>query len=663
MKTNMSATQTQRQEAKAAIQASRFTDAARIVTDLLASDPADVEALYLCAVVARYTQDYPAAHAALDNLKRLSPDYGRAFQEEGHLLKTEGRPDQALAAFQLATRYNPSLVASWEAQAQLLGAAGQTAEANLAASQLQRLSSLPRELLAVTNHIHEGRIFRAEEIARTFLQKHPHNVEGMRLLADIGSRLGVHEDADFLLETAIKLDPENIQLQIDYIQVLRKRQKFAAALEAAEALVLREPDSAIFKSLLAIECMQAGEYMRALSLFDEVLQKVPNDAATLTSRGHALKTYGRSDDAIASYKAAVQHHPLHGDAWYALANLKTYKFTESEIESMETAKARTDLPFMARVHLSFALGKAYEDIGYVSAAFDAYESGNALKRQQTRYTTEQMQEELAAQKRHCTPALITAQSDKGCPAPDPIFIVGLPRAGSTLIEQILASHSQVDGTLELPDILSLAHRLRGRNQVTERDRYPRILHDLKQEQLEELGQAYIDNTRLHRKGSDFFTDKMPNNFRHIGLIHLILPNAKIIDARRDPMDCCWSGFKQLFAEGQEFTYGLEDIGAYYRAYVDLMEHWNEVLPAGRILKVQHEDVLDDLEGQVRRVLDYCNLAFEPGCVEFHKTERAIRTASSEQVRQPISKRGVGQWRPFEAHLGPLKLALAPLYSA
>lgn len=660
MKTSMSATQSQRQEAKAAIQAGRFADAITITKDLLAIDPSDTEALYLHAVAARYSQNYPAAHIALNNLKRISPDYGRAFQEEGHLWKAEGKPAEALAAFQLATRYNAALSASWAEQAKLLEAAGQSADAALAARQLQRLNSLPRELLAVTNHIYEGRIFRAEELARNYLQKNPHHVEGMRLLADIGSRLGVHEDADFLLNTAIKLEPDNIQLQIDYIQVLRKRQKFAAALEAAEALVRRDPDSAVFQSLLAIECMQAGQYERALNLFYEVLQKAPNDAATLTSRGHALKTYGQSDRAVTSYKTAVHHHPLHGDAWYALANLKTYTFSEDEIASMQAAIARTDLPFMSRVHLSFALGKAYEDIGDTTAAFDAYASGNALKRQQTRYTTEQMQEELAAQKRYCTPALITAQSEKGCTAPDPIFIVGLPRAGSTLIEQILASHSQVDGTLELPDILSLAHRLRGRNQVTERDRYPRILHDLTQEQLKDLGQTYIENTRLHRKGAAFFTDKMPNNFRHIGLIHLILPNAKIIDARRDPMDCCWSGFKQLFAEGQEFTYGLEDIGAYYRAYVDLMEHWNEVLPTGRILKVQHEDVLDDLDGQVRRILDYCNLSFEPECVEFHKTDRAIRTASSEQVRQPISKRGVGQWRPFEAHLDPLKQALGPL---
>ena len=313
---------------------------------------------------------------------------------------------------------------------------------------------------------------------------------------------------------------------------------------------------------------------------------------------------------------------------------------------------------MAQIHIAFALGKAFEDEQDYAAAFQNYERGNALKRKQTRYTTTQMQDEFAAQKRYLTADLIAAQSDKGCTAPDPIFILGLPRAGSTLIEQILASHSQVDGTLELPNILSLAHRLRGRNLVTDRDRYPRVLGDLSADELTALGEDYLQNTQVHRQGAAFFTDKMPNNFRHIGLIHLILPNAKIIDARRAPMDCCWSGFKQLFAEGQEFTYGLEEIGHYYRGYVDLMDHWVDVLPERRILKVQHEDVLSDLEGQVRRLLEYCELPFELACIDFHKTDRAVRTASSEQVRQPSSRSGQDQWRPFEPYLDPLKTALS-----
>ncbi|MEL7232300.1 MAG: sulfotransferase, partial [Pseudomonadota bacterium] len=471
---------------------------------------------------------------------------------------------------------------------------------------------------------------------------------------------GVHEDADFLLETAIELAPDNPQLRIDYIQVLRKRQKFAAALDQAKHLLNTDPESPVFQSLFAIESMQAGDYETALDTFEAVLEKLPNDPATLTSRGHALKTYGRSEDAVASYQAALKADPDHGDAWYALANLKTYHFTDDDLTAMQTARDSGNLSFIARVHIAFALGKAFEDRREYAQAFTHYEQGNALKRQQTRYTTEQMREELGAQKRHCTADLFTAEEGLGDPSPDPIFILGLPRAGSTLIEQILASHSQVDGTLELPNILSLAHRLRGRKQLTERDRYPRILHDLSADQLADLGRDYIENTRIHRSGAPFFTDKMPNNFRHIGLIHLILPNAKIIDARRDPMDCCWSGFKQLFAEGQEFTYGLEDIGHYYRAYVDLMTHWDAVLPPGRILRVQHEDVLDDLEGQVRRILDYCGLPFEQACIDFHKTERAVRTASSEQVRQPVSRKGQDQWRPYEPYLDLLKAALGPL---
>ena len=312
---------------------------------------------------------------------------------------------------------------------------------------------------------------------------------------------------------------------------------------------------------------------------------------------------------------------------------------------------------MSRIHIAFALGKAYEDQGNFARAFENYEHGNRLKRRQTRYTTEQMLAEFEAQKRYVTADVIAQQSGQGCNAPDPIFIVGLPRAGSTLIEQILASHSQVDGTLELPNILSLAHRLRGRNLVSDRDRYPRILLELSAEDLTALGADYIENTRVHRQSAPFFTDKMPNNFRHIGLIHLILPNAKIIDARRAPLDCCWSGFKQLFAEGQEFTYGLAEIGSYYRAYVDLMDHWTQVLPANRVLKVQHEDVLSDLEGQVRRILDYCELPFEQECVNFHETQRAVRTASSEQVRQPLNRAGQNQWRAFESYLTPLKEAL------
>ncbi len=649
-------------QAQSEMQAGRFQAAAVIVQAMLALDPADQDALYIAAVAARYLGQYETAGDHLRALKQVAPEYGRAFQEEGHLLQAMGELTRALTAYQTATRYNPALVASWQAQADVLKANGQLAKSDLALAQLQRIKALPRELLAVTNHIHEGRILRAEEIVRVFLQKHPHHIEGMRLLADIGSRLGVHEDADFLLETAIELDPENIQLRIDHIQVLRKRQKYAQALAQAKALRARDPESPIFQSLFAIESMQAGDYEAALEAFDEVLTKLPNDPSTLTSRGHALKTYGRSDNAITSYRAALQADRYNGDAWYALANLKTYRFSDDEMQHMQRAQQSQDLSFMSRVHIAFALGKAFEDRGEYQAAFENYRTGNALKQKQTRYTTDHMQSEFDAQKTYCSDDVLKAQGGKGSAAPDPIFIVGLPRAGSTLIEQILASHSQVDGTLELPNILSLAHRLRGRKLGSDRDRYPRVLTDLSSDELRAMGEDYIEQTRIHRQGAAFFTDKMPNNFRHIGLIHLILPNAKIIDARRAPLDCCWSGYKQLFAEGQEFTYGLEEIGHYYRGYVDLMDHWDAVLPEGRILRVQHEHVLGDLEGQVRRLLDYCDLPFERACVEFHKTDRAVRTASSEQVRQPINRSGQDQWMPFEPFLDPLKQALGAVLS-
>ena len=644
-------------DAQKAMQSGQFAQAAQIAGEILAGNGDDQDGLYIAAVAARYQGALEAAQTYLERLKRAVPEYGRAFQEEGHLLKARGDLGHALRAFQTATRFNPSLIGSWTAQVDLLKSADQIEAAAQAEAQLHRVRSLPRELLAVTNHLFEGRILRAEDMARAFLRKHPEHVEGMRLLAEIGARLGVLEDADFLLETAIELEPDNAQLCIDHIQVLRKRQKFEAALTQAKALLARDPESPVFQSLFAIESLQAGDYEVALDMFDRVLAAQPGDPATLTSRGHALKTLGRTDDAVASYKAALAADPNYGDAWYALANLKTYAFSDEALTAMQDAALAPGLGFMSRVYLSFALAKAFEDRGDIDQAFTHYQRGNDLKRQQARYTTIQMQDEFEAQKTHCDAALFAAQSGKGHSAPDPIFIVGLPRAGSTLIEQILASHRQVDGTLELPNILSLAHRLRGRHLVSDRNRYPRILHELSADELRGLGADYINKTRIHRQGAPFFTDKMPNNFRHIGLIHLILPNAKIIDARRAPMDCCWSGYKQLFAEGQEFTYGLEEIGHYYRGYVELMDHWDAVLPEGRILRVQHEDVLDDLEGQVRRILDYCDLPFETACIEFHQTDRAVRTASSQQVRQPLNRSGQDQWRPFERHLGPLKMAL------
>lgn len=650
----MTTREEQLKQAQHALQSGEFETGLTRARAMLGEDPHDGEALYLAAVAARYLKRADEAGDHLTALHSAMPEYGRAWQEQGHLALAQGNNAAALEAFGRAARFNPSLEASWREIARLQTEAGNMAEAQAATAQQQRLAQLPRELIAVTNHLAEGRLMRAEEICRHFLRQNPRNVEGMRLLAKIGIDMGILDDAEFLLESAVSFAPDDIQLRFDYIDALRRRQKSAEAREQAELLYARDPSNALFQSRLAIECIQTGDYDRGLELFDSVLQKLPNDPASLTSRGHALKTKGDRAAAEASYRAAIAAKPGNGDAYYALANLKTYRFGADEISAMRDQITRSDLAFMDRVHLNFALAKALEDEGDYEASFASYNEGNTLKRAQTRYKADAMTSELAKQRQHCSAELFEKHTGKGHGAPDPIFILGLPRAGSTLLEQILASHSQIDGTLELPNILALSHRLRGRKAGL--SRYPEILHDLNAEQLTKFGEDFIESTRIHRAGAPFFIDKMPNNFRHIGLIHLILPNAKIIDARRAPMDCCFSGFKQLFAEGQEFTYGLSEVGRYYSDYVELMDHWDAVLP-GKVLRVQHEDVLDDLEGQTRRMLDFLEVPFEEQCLAFHQTNRAVRTASSEQVREPINRKGQDAWKPFEPWLGDLKAAL------
>ena len=648
-------------EAQRKIYDGEFDAALTGLTSILKVSPDFTDALYMKAVCERYLKQFDAASESLVKLKNLEPDFGRAHQEQGHLYKSIGQPQKALGAYQRACQANPALEASWRAQAEILKSLKRTREAQQALGQAERLKSLPRELIAVTNYLYEGKLRKAETICRAFLKDHPHHIEAMRLLAQIGARFGVLEDAEFLLESAVEFEPDYTQLRLDYIKVLRQRQKFQAAVDQAEILYRKDPDNPVFQSHYAVESLHVGQFEKAISLFDDILDRMPNDAATLTSRGHALKTCGRTDEAIASYRKAYQVRANHGDAFFSLANLKTYRFSDEEVDAMSTAEGSADIAYMDRVYFCFALGKALEDRGDYVRSFEYYDRGNALKRAQSRYDVDQMSTELEAQIKHCSSDLFDKHAGAGHDARDPIFIVGLPRAGSTLLEQILASHSQVDGTLELPNILSLSQRLRGRDRRAERDQYPKNLSELNANQLREMGEKFIEDTRIHRAGAPFFIDKMPNNFRHIGLIRLILPNAKIIDARREPMACCFSGFKQLFAEGQEFTYGLEQIGKYYRDYVGLMRHWDSVLP-GKILRVQHEDVLEDLEGQVRRILDYCELPFESACLEFHKTDRSVRTASSEQVRKPINKTGVDQWRPFEPYLEQLKSALGATLS-
>jgi tetratricopeptide (TPR) repeat protein len=642
--------------------AKRFDDALADLAGVLETDPENSEALYMSAVCRRYKTEYQVALELLQRLKIVSPENGRAHQEEGHTFRDMGQLDHALTAYSRACRFNPALEASWRAQVKIFSDKGMEQQAEQIQNQLDYLQKLPRQLIAVMDLIAQGKLLRAEDFCRQFLQKVPHQVEGMRLLAQIGMRLGVLDDAEFLLESALKFEPGNTKVHIDYIQSLRKRQKFQQALEQAKNLLNTSPENPQFLSLFAVECMQTGDYKEALASFDKVLLQLPGDPGTLTSKGHAYKTLGEYQLAVESYRAALANQAEHGESWYSLANLKVYSFDDNEISDMHSFESNSNLSHMDRVHLYFALGKAHEDRQDFETSFGYYERGNRLKKSQSRYDAEQMSNDLLAQARVCTAEFLNSKSGVGHDAPDPIFIVGLPRAGSTLLEQILSSHSQVDGTLELPNILSLSQRLRRRGRQnnksdqSDQSEYPQILAGLSDQEFEAFGKEYIEDTRVHRQGAIHFIDKMPNNFRHIGLIHLILPNAKIIDARREPMSCCFSGFKQLFAEGQEFTYGLEEIGTYYRDYVDLMEHWDMVLP-GKVLRVQYEDVVADLDGQVRRLLEHCGLAFEQACLNYHETKRSVRTPSSEQVRQPIYQSGLESWQPFEQFLNPLKASL------
>lgn len=624
----------------------RYTDSESVSPDFY----------YMQAVCFRYSRQFENALRVLKRLKELAPDFGRAHQEEGHTYRALGQQTLALKAYERACALNPALSASFKAQASLRRQLGQPGLAQLAEFQFRQLEQLPKPLLAVTDLVSQGKLLQAEALCKNFMRQAPRHVEGMRLLGDIAVRLGVLEEAELLLESAVALEPENTRVRIDFIRVLRKRQQFERALFQAKALLDSQPDNLQFRSLYAIECMQSGNFEQALAEFDVVLQQLPDDPITLISKGHALKTSGDASGAIVCYQAAIKADTEKGEAFYSLANLKTYRFAEAELIRLASLPKNPNLSFMDRIYVHFALGKAYEDKKEFAAAFEHYKVGNSMKKTQSRYKAEQMSEEFEAQKQIFAKEFVASHHGCGHGAQDPIFILGLPRAGSTLLEQILSSHSDVDGTLELPNVLSLSQKLRRQKIEGASPGYPFILERLTENDFAEFGRNYINDTRCHRKGARRFIDKMPNNFRHVGLIKLILPNAKIIDARRNPMDCCWSGFKQLFAEGQEFTYDLSDIGRYYRDYVSLMDHWQEVLP-DFVLQVNNEDVIDDLEVQVRRILDFCELPFENSCLNFHRTRRNIRTPSSEQVRQPVNKTGVGQWRPFSEFLDPLRYTL------
>ena len=640
------------ERASKAIRDSRFVEGLSFLETNLSKDPNHKDSLYLAAVCSRYLKNYKDSKEYLNNLLIQAPDMGRAYQELGHLCKAIGENEEAASHYRQACELNPALVASWKSLFNYFNKRNNKAAAEHAHEQIKKLDSLPPILLYISQILNEGRLAIAEQKCREFLKKNPTNVYAMSLLSDIAKKFGYYDDAEILLENAVKFSPDDGEIRMKYALILRLKQKFTKTMEQVNILCEKFPDNLSYQAQKASEIMQNGYHSEAIDLFEKIIKENPYNFSAMTSKGHAEKTLGKTDKAIESYKSAYKIKNDHGEAYFSLSNLKTYKFSDKELDVMKNQLKRVDLTLKDKAYFHFALAQGCEAIGDYEEAFKNLDMGNKIKKEQSKYTIEKMNKELQAQIDVCDKKFFEKLGNGGHDANDPIFILGLPRAGSTLIEQILASHSMVDGTLELPNILSMAQSFRGDDIYGNLGNYPKTMRSLTLEKRQELGKSFIDDTRIHRKNAPRFTDKMPNNFRHIGLIHLILPNAKIIDARRYPLDCCFSMFKQLFAQGQEFTYGLAEAGNYYNSYVKLMNHWNKVLP-NRILRVNNEDIIDDLEGQVKRMLDFLELPFEESCIKFYETDRSVRTASSEQVRKPINKSGMDRWKPYAKNLKTL----------
>ena len=635
----------------------RHGEALARAAPLLAAAPGHRDFGYVAAVALRHLGRIAEALALLDDLERHHPGFSRLYQERGHCHVALRDARSAIRAFLTAVNINPALPASWNSLSRLYHIVGQPKDAATATAHVATLSRLPPAVVTATALFSDGDLDPAEDIVRRHLQQHHDDIEGMRLLARIGMKRKVYDDAEFLLETVVAAAPDYTAARYDYALALIERHKHADALSQLDWLLARDPTNRAYRVTRATACVGLGRHEDGLRQYREVLAQDPHAADLRLSVAHALKTIGRHAEAVDSYRTAIATRRDFGEAYWSLANLKTYRFNDEEVQRMRALELDASIALPDRYHLCFALGKALEDQGEYGESFRYYEKGNRLKRGEINFRIEPIERNAQLQRQICTREFIEARRGYGCERKDPIFIVGMPRAGSTLLEQILASHSQVEGTLELPHILRFVGELQGRETISAgAPRYPALLADLDSEACRRLGERYLTETIVYRSGKSRFIDKMPNNFRHLGLIHLILPNARIIDARRDPMACCFSNFKQLFANGQEFTYAIEDLARYYRAYVELMDHWDAALP-GRVLRVHHEDVVADLEGSVRRMLDFCGLEFEPACLEFHKTARSVRTASSEQVRRPIFTEGMDQWRRFEPWLVPLREAL------
>ena len=615
--TSMSASRHELRRIRELTQSGRHADALSAIDDASVELLTHRDVIFMRAVNERCLHRAADALRTLESLERQHARFGRLYQERGHCHAMLGQRMDAIAAFAYAVHINPALSNSWRMLESLHRQEGDFQRAAIALQRFATLQRQPNEMRRAADQFYEGDLKSAEQILRAHLSDTPGDVEARRLL----------------------------------IRTLLRGLRFADARAQAEDLLATDAEDEILLALCAAACVGLGDHQAAIELYSRSLARTPASPETHVLLGHSLRATARPKHAIDAYRAALSLRPDFGDAFWSLANLKTYRFSEYEVELMLAGVAASTTAPVDKHHLCFALGKEFEARGEYARSWDHYQRGNALKRSEFLYRADIMESRARRLIEIFTTGFLDTRAGVGATDPDPIFIVGLPRSGSTLIEQILASHSRVEGTQELAEISLL---------VSELSPYPRVLADMPPRQFLALGEHYLRESRAYRRegaaGKALFIDKMPNNFWHVGFIRLILPNAKIIDVRREPMACCFSNFKQLYASGQEFSYGLDTVAHYYRTYLELMRHWDRVLP-GSLLRVRYEDIVDNLEGSVRRILEFCGLGFEAACLNFHESRRSINSASSEQVRKPIFQQGLTDWRNFEPYLSPLKDAL------
>ncbi len=637
--------------------------AAEQAEEILRVVPGHPPATLLLAAARRLSGQPAAALLLLEPLVKLAADWAPAQFEFALALAAAGRGDAAIAALRHALRLNPAHPEAWRILADHLMAVGDTAGADEAYTRHIQFAARSPALQQAAAAMLANDMPRAERLLKDHLKQAPTDVPAIRMLAEVAVRCGQDEAAHRLLTRCLELAPAFAAARYNFAVLLHRRNEATAALAEIERLLEVEPGNPGYRNLHAVVLSRVGEGARSCAIYAKLLEQYPANAKVWLSYGHVLKTEGRQEDCIAAYRECIAREPTLGEAYWSLANLKTFRFTPEDLATMRAAVDNTSLETVDRVHFHFALGKACEDAAAYADSFHHYDSGNTLHRASTRYDANQSTARVQRLRQVFTRDYFVQREGMGHAARDPIFIVGMPRAGSTLLEQILSSHSAVEGTSELPDIIAIARELRGDADAAEIGAYAEALSALDAGQLQRLGEDYLQRTRIYRKtGRQLFIDKMPNNFLHVGLIHSILPNAKIIDARRHPLGCCLSNFKQFYARGQRFSYGLTDVGRYYHDYVALMAHFDTVLP-GRVHRVIYEQLVDDTEAEVRRLLDYCELPFEEGCLRFFENARPVRTASSEQVRRPIYREGVDQWRNYEPWLEPLQTALGPVLAA